>query len=338
MSNRLVLLSGTPRAGTSTLAQAAERLALKAGFDASLISLDAVDLVDRRRAVWPHLGAIVHLLAPSWASAGRASDEFVTLPGVDEVLTLQYLADHLGPGGEAVIVDAGQIEALLRCVTWLETVEAVVDALMVPATVDHAGGAVDALAWLRAELGRIRSAVFDAQATIRVVTTPDDAALAQSCIAGLTLAGFHVDGVIVNKVPSKKGPWPKEWAREQRARARRVEFGDLPVATVKLRTDDRVTGVSLARHFGLDTPWTPLPSNRVEAQADGYIWTVPLIDPADQPLRVGYRGNTLLIEVGRHRRHLVMPSVVQRCVVTEAQVWPDAVRLVCQPDTRVWPQ
>jgi arsenite-transporting ATPase len=153
----------------------------------------------------------------------------------------------------------------------------------------------------------------------------------------MTLAGFHVDGVIVNKVPVKKDEWPKAWAKEQRARAKRVDFGDVPVAKVRLRADERITGLSLATHFGLDTPWTPLPVNRVEAQGDGYIWSVPLIDPADQPVRIGYRGTSLLIEVGRHRRHLRMPSVVQRCVVTEAQVWPDSIRLICLPDARVWP-
>jgi arsenite/tail-anchored protein-transporting ATPase len=337
VSNRLVLLSGTPRAGTSSLARAAQRAADRAGFDTTLIFLDEVDLADRRRVLWPRLAESLRVLAPGVSLGNLESDDFVTLPGIDEILTLQYLADRLGPGGEVVIVDAGQIEELLRLVTWLETVDEIIDAVATPATVDGAGDAADALAWLRGELGRIRSALFDAQATARLVTTPDDAALAQTYIAGLTLAGFHVDGVIVNKVPAKKDAWPKGWAKEQRARAKRADFGDLPIATVRLRADERVSGVSLAKHFGLDTAWTPLPVNRVEAQGDGYVWSVPLIDPADQPVRVGYRGTSLLIEVGRHRRHLRMPSVVQRCVVTEAQVWPDSIRLVCQPDTRVWP-
>lgn len=337
MSNRLVLLSGTPRAGTTSLARAAHRAAERSGFDATLISLAEVDLAERRRVLWPRLAEVLRVLAPGVSLGNLDSDDFVTLPGVDELLTLQYLADRLGPGGEVIIVDAGHVEELLRLVTWLETVDEVIDAVATPATVDGAGDAADALAWARGELGRLRSALFDAQATARLITTPDDAALAQTYVAGFTLAGFHLDGIIVNKVPAKKDAWPKGWAKEQRARAR-VDFGDLPVATVRLRADERIRGLSLARHFGLDTAWTPLPVNRVEAEGDGYIWSVPVIDPADQPVRVGYRGTSLLIEVGRHRRHLRMPSVVQRCVVTEAQVWPDSIRVLCQPDTRVWPR
>lgn len=337
MSNRLVLLSGTPRAGTTTLARAAQRAAERAGYKTSLIALDNGDLVERRRVFWPRLCDVMQVLAPELSLGNRNSDDFVSLPGVDEFLILQGLADRLGPGGEVVVVDGGQVEELLRLVTWLETVDDVLNVLATPSTVDGAGAAADALVWVRGELGRIRSALFDAQATMRVVTTPDDAANAQLCIAGLTLAGFHVDGVIVNKVPGKKDDWPKRWAKEQRARMKRVDFGDLPIGTVRLRTDDRVTGLSLARHFGLDTAWTAQPVNRVEADGDGYVWSVPLIDPADQPVRVGYRENSLLIEVGRYRRQLHMPSVVQRCVVTEAQVWPDSVRLMCQPDPRVWP-
>jgi arsenite/tail-anchored protein-transporting ATPase len=337
VSNRLVLLSGTPRAGTTTLARAASRAAERAGYTTSLITLDDSDLVERRRLAWPRLCDVMHVLAPDLSLENRTSDDFVTLPGVDELLILQSLADRLGPGGDVVIVDGGQVEELLRLVTWLETVDELLNVLATPSAVDGVGPASDALIWVRGELGRIRSALFDAQATVRLVTTPDDAAGAQLCIAGITLAGFHVDGVIVNKVPSKKGDWPKRWAKEQRARAKRVDFGELPVANVRLRTDDRVTGLSLARHFGLDTAWTAQPMNRVEADGDGYVWSVPLIDPADQPVRVGYRESSLLIEVGRYRRQLPMPSVVQRCIVTEAQVWPDSVRLVCQPDTRVWP-
>ena len=337
MSNRLVLLSGTPRAGTTTLAHAAHRSAKRAGYQTSLITLDDSDLAERRRVLWPRLRDIMHVLAPGLSLSNRTSDDFVTLPGVDELLILQGLADRLGPGGEIVIVDGGQVEELLRLVTWLETVDDVMSVIATPSAVDGVGSAADSLIWVRGELGRIRSALFDAQATVRLVTTPDDAANAQLCIAGLTLAGFHIDGVIVNKVPGKKDGWPKRWAKEQRTRAKHVSFANLPVAKVRLRTDGRVTGLSLARHFGLDTAWTEQPLNRVEADADGYIWSVPLIDPADQSVRVGYRETSLLIEVGRYRRHLTMPSVIQRCIVTEAQVWPDSVRLTCQPDTRVWP-
>ena len=337
MSNRLVLLSGTPRAGTTTLARAAHRSAERAGYQASLITLDDSDLADRRRVLWPRLRDIMHILSPGLSLSNRASDDFVTLPGIDELLILQGLADRLGPGGEIVVVDGGQVEELLRLVTWLETVDDVMDVVATPSAVDGVGTPADSLTWVRGELGRIRSALFDAHATVRLVTTPDDASDAQLCIAGLTLAGFHIDGVIVNKVPGKKDGWPKLWAKQQRARVKRVSFGDLPVATVRLRTDDRVTGLSLARHFGLDTAWTEQPLNRVEAEADGYIWSVPLIDPADQPVRVGYRETSLLIEVGRYRRNLTMPALVQRCIVTEAQIWPDSVRLKCQPDSRVWP-
>lgn len=317
MSNRLVLFSGTPRAGTTTIASACAERAIEAGYTTRFVGLHDVDLVELRHTAWPHVTSI----ATDWLRIDGVripqADAFVTLPGVDEFLLLRHLAERLRERCDIVVVDAGQIDDLLRLVTWLETLERM----------------AVASAWLRAEIARIMEMIFDAQATIRLVTTPDDGSDAVAAVAGLTLAGFHVDGIVVNRVPGKEDGWPKAWAKEQRRKAKAVDAGDVPVSRVGL---DAVC-VSLPRDCGLDTPWTPQPRALVEAFGEGYRWTIPMIDPAQQSVRVGQLEASVLIEVGPYRNVIAMPAVVQRCTITRADVFTDHIALTCEPNPEVWP-
>jgi hypothetical protein len=321
VSNRLVLLSGTPRAGTSTIARACVKHARRAGYTALRINLGDLDINAARAAAWPDLAA---LLPPAFPGVFDAED-FDALPGVDEFLILQHLVTELEQRADIVVVDAGQISDLLRLVTWLETI-------------DGLARVTDAQ-WLRSEIARIKAGVWDAFATLRLVTTPDDAKDAAASVAGVTLAGFHLDGIVINRVPAKGGPWPKAWAKSQRRAAKDATgwFGDLPVSRVPLVKSAKQVSLSLARDCGLDTPWTPIPVSGVEADGDGYIWIIPMIDPLGQPVRVGYRGDAAYIQVGAHRRRLPMPSVVQRCTMVSADVDASAIRIHCEPNPNVWP-
>jgi hypothetical protein len=317
VSNRLVLLSGTPRAGTSSIAAACAERATESGYRTQLIDLYDADLVELRHGAWGHLtGLLTDWLRIDGVTL-PAADALVTVPGVDEFLLLRHLAVRLRERSDITVVDAGQTDALLRMVTWLETLER----LGIAST------------WLRAEIAKIIEVLFDAQATIRIVTTPDDATDALASIAGLTLAGFHVDGVIVNRVPRKKSSWPKAWVKQQRERAKAVDAGDIPVSRIALGK----VRISLARDCGLDTAWTPQPRSTVEADGDNYVWTVPLIDPLHQSVRVGQLDSGVLVEVGTYRRYLVMPALVQRCSITRADVFADHIALHCEPNADVWP-
>jgi arsenite-transporting ATPase len=338
VSKRLVLLSGTPRAGTSTLAEAAVRKAGDQGYRTSFISVDQLDADALRRVMWPHIADTLRLVMPHLDLANRDSADFVQLPGVDELLALREIAARVTSGADIVVVDAGNIDRLIASVGWLETVDDLLDLLQTAQFVEGEPQAPEVVTTLRAQLADIRTALFDTQTTVRIVTTPDDAEAAARAIAGLSLIGLHVDGVIVNKVPRAKDGWPKPWLKDQRAKARRAVdlFGDLPVRRVRLAAG-RIS-VSLAKHFGLDTAWTEQSVTAVQAVGDGYHWVVPFLDPLDQPVRVGYRGDGVYVEVGQYRRRLRMPSVVQRCVITEAQVRPGTLTLICQPNPEVWPK
>lgn len=317
MSNRLVLLSGTPRAGTSTIAAACVERTFEAGYRTQLIDLYDVDLVELRHGAWGHLtGLLTDWLRLDGVTMPQA-DALVTVPGVDEFLLLRNLAARLRERSDITVVDAGQTDALLRLVTWLETLERL----------------GIASAWLRAEIAKIVEVLFDAQATIRIVTTPDDAHDAIASIAGLTLAGFHVDGVIVNRVPRKNSEWPKAWVKQQRTLAKAVDAGAIPVSRVALGK----VRISMSRDCGLDTAWTPQPRATVEADGDNYVWSIPLIDPLHQSVRVGQLETGVLVEVGAYRRHLTIPALVQRCSITRADVLADHVALVCEPNADVWP-
>lgn len=295
--------------------------ARRAGYSVRRIDLGDFDIHAARAAAWPHLAA---LLPPAFPGAFDAED-FDALPGVDEFLILQHLVSELEPRVDIVVVDAGQIADLLRLVTWIETIDGL--------------ARVTEAQWLRSEIARIKAGLWDAFATLRLVTTPDDAAEAAASVAGVTLAGFHLDGIVINRVPAKGGPWPKAWAKAQRRTAKDAMawFGDLPVSRIPLKASAKRVPISLARDCGLDTAWTPTPHAGVEADGDGYIWVIPMIDPLEQPVRVGYRGDAAFVQVGAHRRRLRMPSVVQRCTMVAADVDASAIRIHCAPNPNVWP-
>jgi hypothetical protein len=317
VSNRLVLLSGTPRAGTSTIAAACAQVAEQAGYQTHLIRVSDINMLEERHAAWSHIIGMVQDWVRVEGLELPSADSLVTVPGVDDFLLLRAAAREIRQRTDITIVDAGQIDEFLRLVTWLETL-------------DRLGIASP---WLRGEIARIVEVLFDAQATIRIVTTPDDADEGVAAIAGASLAGFHVDGLIINRVPRKKDDWPKAWVKDQRARAKSVNAGDIPVSRVALGS---IT-LSLARHCGLDTAWTPSPRASVEASGTGYRWSIPLIDPAHQQVRVGQLDRQVLIEVGPYRRAFAMPSVIQRCTITRADVNTDHVSLWCEPNPDVWP-
>jgi hypothetical protein len=321
VSNRLVLLSGTPRAGTSTIARACAKHARRAGYTVRRVDLGNFDIDAARAAAWPEVAA---LLPPAFTGAFD-SEDFDALPGVDEFLILQHLVSQLAERTDIVIVDAGQITDMLRLVTWLETVDGLARVTDAP--------------WLRTEIARIKAGLWDAYATLRLVTTPDDAGDAAASVAGVTLAGFHLDGIVINRVPEKGGAWPKAWVKSQRKKVKEAMgwFGDLPVSRVALAPSAKKVSLSLAGDCGLDTAWTAPPISGVEADGDGYIWIIPMIDPLEQPIRVGYRGDAAYVQVGAHRRRLRMPSVVQRCTVVAADVDARSIRIHCTPDQRVWP-
>jgi len=317
VSNRLVLLSGTPRAGTSTIAAACAQLAVQAGYRTHVVTLTDIDLLEERHAAWGHITGLLQDWLRIDGVEIPAADSLVTVPGVDDFLLLRAAAVRLRERTDITILDAGQIDEFLRLVTWLETL-------------DRMG---IASAWLRGEIARIVEVIFDAQATMRIVTTPDDVNDGVAAIAGASLAGFHVDGVIINRVPKKKSEWPKSWVKDQRARAKGVDAGDIPVSRVALGD----MTMSLSRHCGLDTAWTPQPRASVEAAGTGYRWSIPLIDPAHQSVRVGQLDAQVLVEVGPYRRSFAMPSVIQRCIITRADVNTDHLSLWCEPNPDVWP-
>jgi len=337
VSKRLVLLSGTPRAGTSTLAAAAVREAERHGYRTSFVSVDHQDVGELRRLAWPQIAEVLRLVMPHLDLTDRDNADLTQLPGVDELVVLRDIASKVNTDADIVVVDAGQVDRLITSISWLDTVDDLLDRVRTPQFVEGEPAAPEVVAALRAQLAAIRAALFDPQATVRVITTPDDLKDAAHSIAGLSLVGLHVDGVIVNRVPKAKDGWPKAWVKDQRAKARAAfELLDpLPVSRVRLRSG-RIR-VSLARHFGLDTAWTEPPMAAVTSVGDEYHWTVPLLDPMDQPIRVGHRGDGVYVEVGEYRRRLSMPSVIRRCVITEAQVSATALTLICKPNPEVWP-
>lgn len=216
------------------------------------------------------------------------------------------LASVLDNGDAAVlaesdgVVDAGSIHALL-------------EELM------QAGAAIDAVA-------------------VRIVTTPDLRALAgaQHAVRAFSAAGHPVDAVIVTRVPSSKGGWPKAWAQSQRATVESFAAAcPVPVVPLRLRPRTRVVPRAMPSAPLRERPLASAP----QATADGFRWHLPIdgIDAVSE-LAIGQEGERLVIQLDGVVVRRPLPAVLSRCIATQASETADGITVAFVRNPDLWPE
>lgn len=194
------------------------------------------------------------------------AEELTVLPGLDELLTLQVLAEQVARGMfDTVVVDCAPNGQTLRLLALPEALDRYLERIYPthqrmlrtlgllgrarPSEPNRAGQALAltrAVESLHETLRGLRSLLTDPSITrIRMVLTPDALALAETRRAATALAlfGYTVDGVVVNQVlpmsldpapdtavPDPGVDWLTGWThRQQRVLAELADsFADLP--------------------------------------------------------------------------------------------------------------
>lgn len=195
------------------------------------------------------------------------AEELTVLPGLDELLTLQVLAEQVDRGMfDTVVVDCAPTGQTLRLLALPEALDRYLERIYPthqrmlrtlgllgrarPSEPNRAGQALAltrAVESLHETLRGLRSLLTDPSITrIRLVLTPDALALAETRRAATALAlfGYTVDGVVANQVlPTSPEPtldeaaaadpavdWLASWTRrQQRVLADLADsFADLP--------------------------------------------------------------------------------------------------------------
>ena len=278
------------------------------------------------------------------------AEELTVIPGAEEVLALLELRLHaLSDEWDVVVVDCAPTAETLRLLALPEALgwymsrvfpveRRVVKALRpvlsraagVPMPEDDVFGAVERL---HAELDEVRGLLAGPETGIRLVLTPEQVVLAEArrSLTTLSLFGYRVDGVVVNRVFPDDGadPWRARWVRAQAEVLAEVHdsFADLPVWRSEFRPSEPV-GLEALLEVGrdvydgvdpVDVRRRPEPV-RVTRTSDGAVLRLrlPFVTRADVDL--GRDGDELVVTVGPYRRLLPLPSGLARRRVIGARV------------------
>ncbi|MFM8155661.1 MAG: ArsA-related P-loop ATPase [Actinomycetes bacterium] len=343
---RLLLLSGTGGAGTSTIARATALQAVADGASVQLIDLsDYKEASAARAAASQWLGALAADVLVLRDAEQVLPEELAMLPGIDDFLALAAIAESATlDDADLVIVDAGPLDSLARLLMTADTLDLLAGSLMTPALAIARENLDTPLNDLRDELQRIRACLESIDTCIRLVCLPEERSIRaiDGALVTASLYGTHVDLVYVNQVPRSKDSWPKRWALARRRMAERIaeHLADLPVRQLPMRDGQGAPVVERIRVVAKgEIAWAAHASRAVESidsLGSGFAWSLPVHVPATGELRLGRADDRVIIEIDGVTRVRTLPSVLRRCEITRAVASPSGLRIELAPDPSVW--
>ena len=269
------------------------------------------------------------------------AEEMTVLPGMDEVGSLLWIAEHHDSGEyDVVVVDAAPTGETLRLLSlpeagkwWMEKVEPIgrrITKLTGPLIqrvvgMPMPGGDVfDAGEELFRRLDHMHDLLIDpARTSVRVVLTLEQVVIkeAQRSFTYFHLYGYPTDLVIANRVLPDEVKWLyfKGWYEAQQRNAPLVEEAFSPIPVLKAPFFDReVVGVALLtelgeRLYGETDPTTHFYYGRPYSVArdDGqFVMSVELPFAMKEAIRLSRHADEIVIEVGTWRRNLVLPRLL----------------------------
>lgn len=286
-----------------------------------------------------------------------AAEELTVIPGAEEVLALLELRVHALSGDwDVIVVDCAPTAETLRLLALPEALgwymsrvfpaqRRIVRALR-PVLARAAGAPMpedtvfDAVARLHSELDEVRSLLTGADASVRLVLTPESVVLAEArrSYTTLSLFGYRVDGVVTNRVFPDGGAddWRAGWVAAQAAVMEQVDqsFPGLPVWRSAYCPAEPVGVEALAAFarevYGDDDPLA-LPSGpgpfRVSRTSDGAVLRLALPGAGRSDVGLARHGDDLVVSVASYRRLLTLPTGIARMRVAGARVEDGELRV-----------
>lgn len=343
---RLLLLSGTGGAGTSTIARATALQAVADGARVQLIDLgDLREASAARSAAAQWLGALASDILVRREAEQVLPEELAMLPGVDEFLALAAIAEAVTLSEiDLVIVDAGPFAQLSRLLMTADTCEVLAEAVMTPTMAAARADLDTPLHDLRGELGRIRECLESTDTSLRLVCLPEERSLVavDSALLVASMYGVGVDLVYVNQVPREKDSWPKGWAASRRRVTSRIldHLAGVPTRVLPLREQSGDEVITRLRVVKKNRPaWSNHADRDTESVTPtdaGFSWSLPMRVPATGAIRLGRSGDRVIIDIDGLTRVRTLPSVLRRCDIAHAVATPRGLRIDLVPDPNVW--
>lgn len=224
--------------------------------------------------------------------------------------------------------------------------------------------AADAIGRLAEELEGLRRMLADqATTSVRLVLTPERVVAAETrrSIGSLALQGIRVDAMLANRLvpdppPSARGAaasWMRTRRKEQEAvlSELRQDLPGVSLVTVEYRAQEPVGRSALLEVAGellangtldLDDDtgfWVPLLAvehlggTGLESSYELRI-SIPLVERSD--VDISRMGDQLAVTLSGYRRLILLPSVLRRCTVADAEIAPGRLLVRFQPDPSLW--
>jgi arsenite-transporting ATPase len=296
------------------------------------------------------------------------AEELTVLPGAEETAALLEVRDQVRSGGwDVVVVDCAPTAETLRLLALPEALSRYLSraasrerraaralrpmlgrALALPTPPEEV---FDAASQLCADLVDVRKILTGSSCSVRLVMTPESVVVAESrrALTTLSLYGYRVDGVVVNRlIPDGD---VNGWQRTRLTAQAKVldeigaSFGQIPSVTAKLGAEEP-TGMQplcdlAAELWGDATSEAYRPASlpeplAVERTADGFVlsFQLPFADRRDTDLM--RRGDDLIVTIGQQRRIVALPGALRRCEVSGASMREGRLTVRFEPDPSQW--
>jgi arsenite/tail-anchored protein-transporting ATPase len=365
---RILLYTGKGGVGKTSVAAATALTCAALGYRTIVLSTDiahslgdafGIELAPEPRQIAPNLWAqesdAYYNVARYWGQIqGYAAsllrwrgldevlaEEMTVLPGMDEVGSLLWIAEHHDSGNyDVIVVDAAPTGETLRLLSlpeaakwWMEKIEPIgrrISKLTGPLIKRVVGmpmpndDVFDAGEELFRRLDHMHELLADPDKTsVRVVLTLEQVVIkeAQRSFTYFHLYGYPTDLVIANRIFPDGVKWLyfKGWYEAQQRAAPQVEEAFSPIPVMKAPFFDReVVGIPLLTEFGQrlygeTDPTTHFYRGRpysVTREADEFVMSVELPFAMKEAIRLSRHADEIVIEVGSWRRNFVLPRAL----------------------------
>ena len=268
------------------------------------------------------------------------AEEMTILPGMDELGSLLWIADHVDAGEyDVIVVDAAPTGETLRLLSlpdasrwWVERIAPL------GRRVTRIGGGLlermvgvpvpnsevfDAAERLLRQLEHVHDLLADPDLTsVRVVLALEQMSIAEAerSFTYFHLFGYPSDLVVANRVlPPGSGPYFERWREAQKRYLPMVEqaFAPVPVRTIPMFETEMV-GIDLLRELGralfadgdpTETLYRGRPY-RVQRENGRYVLSLELPFTSREEISLSRRSGELMLQVGAWRRTLVLPHAL----------------------------
>jgi len=268
------------------------------------------------------------------------AEEMTVLPGMDEVGSLLWIAEHHDSGDyDVVVVDAAPTGETLRLLSlpeagrwWMEKIEPIgrrISRLTGPFIQRVVGmpmpgdDVFNAGEELFRKLEHLHDLLTDPDRTsIRVVLTLEHVVIkeAERSFTYFHLYGYPTDLVVANRIlPDEVGPFFRGWYEAQQRYGPLVEHSFAPIPVLQAPFFDReVVGIPMLTElgkalYGATDPTVHFYRGRpysVVREGEEFILSVELPFAMKEEISLTRHADELLIEVGTWRRNAVLPRAL----------------------------